>query len=128
MTIQDLPTINASLNGLSAVFLTIGYVLIKRGSKEGHRNCMVAALITSTIFLACYLTYHELLRRTTGSDMNRTPRRAGVESCSAFILRDICMQLTGQRVKMTSATQTCPSKLDKAVTWPSWLVSEKSGT
>lgn len=67
MTIQDMPTINASLNGLSAVFLTIGYVLIKRGRKDGHRNCMVAALITSTIFLACYLTYHELLRRTTGS-------------------------------------------------------------
>jgi uncharacterized membrane protein YozB (DUF420 family) len=67
MTVQDLPTINASLNGLSAVFLTIGYILIKRGRKDAHRNCMVAALITSTIFLVCYVTYHELLRRTTGS-------------------------------------------------------------
>ena len=67
MTIQDLPTINASLNGLSGIFLVAGYVFIKRGRKVAHRNCMISALVTSTIFLACYLTYHELLRRTTGS-------------------------------------------------------------
>ena len=58
MTITDLPAINASLNGLSTVFLTLGYIFIKRGQKDAHRNCMVAAFATSTVFLACYLTYH----------------------------------------------------------------------
>lgn len=58
MTISDLPAVNASLNGLATVFLTLGYVCIKTGRKDAHRNCMIAAFLTSTVFLACYLTYH----------------------------------------------------------------------
>ena len=41
MSIYDLPAINASLNGLSAVFLSLGYFFIKRGNKIAHRNCMI---------------------------------------------------------------------------------------
>ena len=58
MTIQDLPLINACLNALATVFLTFGFVFIKKGNKTAHRNCMVSAFVTSTVFLACYLTYH----------------------------------------------------------------------
>lgn len=58
MTLLDLPVVNGSLNGLSAVFLTAGYVFIKRRNQNAHRNCMIAAFVTSTLFLACYLTYH----------------------------------------------------------------------
>ena len=61
MSIHDLPAVNASLNGLSAVFLTAGFAFIKRGNKIAHRNCMVAAFCTSVIFLGCYLTYHTWL-------------------------------------------------------------------
>jgi putative membrane protein len=58
MNIHDLPAVNASLNGLSAIFLTAGFVFIKRRNEIAHRNCMVAAFATSVVFLACYLTYH----------------------------------------------------------------------
>ncbi len=58
MTISDLPAINASLNALSTVFLTAGFIFIKRGQINAHRNSMIAALITSAIFLGCYLYYH----------------------------------------------------------------------
>ncbi|MDD5139889.1 MAG: DUF420 domain-containing protein [Verrucomicrobiales bacterium] len=58
MTVHDLPAVNASLNTLSAVFLTMGFIFIKRGNKIAHRNCMIAAFTTSVVFLACYLTYH----------------------------------------------------------------------
>ncbi|MBG90060.1 MAG: hypothetical protein CMO80_24615 [Verrucomicrobiales bacterium] len=58
MTIQDLPAINASLNGTATVLLLLGFYFIKQGNKEAHKKCMVAALITSIVFLACYLTYH----------------------------------------------------------------------
>jgi putative membrane protein len=61
MTIMDLPAVNGSLNGLSAVFLSFGYFFIRRGNRTAHRNCMIAAFITSTLFLACYLTYHTYL-------------------------------------------------------------------
>src|SRR5882724_10925875 len=58
MSIHDLPAVNATLNGLSAIFLTLGFIFIKRGNKIAHRNCMITAFCTSVIFLTCYLTYH----------------------------------------------------------------------
>lgn len=61
MNIHDLPAVNASLNGLSAVFLTAGFIFIRRGNKIAHRNCMIAAFCISVVFLACYLTYHTYL-------------------------------------------------------------------
>ena len=65
MTILDLPAVNASLNGLSAVFLTLGFVFIKRGNKIAHRNCMISAFVTSIVFLGCYLTYHFMVKAVT---------------------------------------------------------------
>jgi uncharacterized membrane protein YozB (DUF420 family) len=61
MNIHDLPAVNASLNGLSAIFLTAGYIFIRCKNKIAHRNCMIAAFVTSIFFLACYLTYHGYL-------------------------------------------------------------------
>lgn len=61
MTVHDLPAVNASLNGLSVVFLTAGFVFIKRGNKIAHRNCMISAFCVSVVFLICYLTYHTWL-------------------------------------------------------------------
>jgi putative membrane protein len=58
MTVQNLPALNATLNGLSALLLLAGWVCIRRGHRTAHRNCMVMALGTSTLFLASYLTYH----------------------------------------------------------------------
>ena len=36
MTIQDLPLINACLNSLATVFLTLGFVFIKNGNKGDY--------------------------------------------------------------------------------------------
>jgi len=58
MTIHDLPAVNASLNGLSTVFIITGLVAIKTDRKNLHIASMVSALLSSTVFLACYLTYH----------------------------------------------------------------------
>ena len=58
MEIADLPAVNATLNGLAAIFLTTGYVLIRRGHRELHKRCMLAALTTSALFLVSYVIYH----------------------------------------------------------------------
>ena len=58
MSLADLPAVNACLNGLSAILLTAGFYFIRHGNKTAHRNCMVSAFISSTVFLACYLAYH----------------------------------------------------------------------
>lgn len=61
MSIYDLPAVNASLNGLSAIFLTAGFIFIRRKKIAAHRNCMISAFCVSVIFLICYLTYHSYL-------------------------------------------------------------------
>ena len=58
MQLTDLPAVNATLNGLAAIFLLTGYVLIRRGRRELHKQCMLAALATSALFLISYLVYH----------------------------------------------------------------------
>ena len=58
MSVSDLPAVNASLNGLSALLLGAGYACIRSGRRDAHRNCMMAALVSSTLFLSSYLVYH----------------------------------------------------------------------
>ncbi len=81
--VARLPSVNAGLNGLSACLLVAGWILIRRYRStptdgpnatsvgpatpggiwaqplvKGHIACMMAAVCTSTLFLACYLYYH----------------------------------------------------------------------
>lgn len=58
MSISDLPTLNAILNSISAILLVTGYGFIRQKNRNAHRACMVAAFITSSIFLTSYLIYH----------------------------------------------------------------------
>ena len=58
ISIYDLPTLNAALNGTSAVLLTLGYLFIRRKKVDLHKACMVSAFVTSTLFLVSYLIYH----------------------------------------------------------------------
>lgn len=60
-----LPSINASLNAVTAILLVLGYILIRRRAVTAHKLCMVSASITSTIFLGCYLYYHFYHGRTS---------------------------------------------------------------
>ena len=58
LTVQDLPALNATLNAISAILLMTGYVLIRMRRPIAHRNVMIAALVSSTLFLTSYLIYH----------------------------------------------------------------------
>ena len=71
MSIYDLPAVNATLNGLSAIFLTLGFIFIRRGNKRAHMRCMITAFCTSVIFLGCYLTYHIYLAWVLGRGPTR---------------------------------------------------------
>jgi putative membrane protein len=56
--ISLLPTVNATLNAMSAVLLVWGYLLIRRKRIDAHRRVMKTAFVTSCLFLVCYLVYH----------------------------------------------------------------------
>jgi putative membrane protein len=58
VTVSDLPALNATLNAICFVLLTIGYTLIRRGRVEQHRAVMIAAFCTSVVFLTSYVIYH----------------------------------------------------------------------
>ena len=53
MSLADaLPSVNATLNGASALWIVLGYRSIKQKNIPLHRFSMQAAFVTSTIFLA----------------------------------------------------------------------------
>ncbi len=56
--LSSLPSLNAGLNATSALLIILGYILIRQGAWTGHALCMCLALVTSTLFLISYLTYH----------------------------------------------------------------------
>ncbi len=53
-----LPAVNASLNAVSTLFLTAGYLFIRRREISRHRVCMFSAFAASALFLTSYLVYH----------------------------------------------------------------------
>lgn len=58
MDVTQLPTLNASLNGLAAVCLVAGFVAVRRRRIGAHRLAMLTAFGCSIAFLVSYLYYH----------------------------------------------------------------------
>jgi len=54
------PHLNAALNGMSAIFLLVGFTFIMRRDVARHRASMITASCLSGLFLISYLTYHGL--------------------------------------------------------------------
>lgn len=53
-----LPEVNATLNGLAAVFLLLGFVFVRRRRIGEHKACMLVATAVSAAFLVSYLIHH----------------------------------------------------------------------
>ncbi len=58
VSIHTLPHLNAALNAAASVLLVTGWVLIRSRRIAQHRACMIAAVITSALFLTSYVIYH----------------------------------------------------------------------
>ncbi len=58
ISISSLPAINASLNFVSTLFISIGWYWIRKGFWRRHMVCMIAAVTSSTLFLVGYIVYH----------------------------------------------------------------------
>ncbi len=52
------PALIAGLNGTSAVLLGTGRYMIARNRIAAHRACMIAAVVSSALFLVCYVYFH----------------------------------------------------------------------
>src|SRR4051812_7332025 len=72
MTISDIPPLNAALNALATVLITLGFIQIKAAQRahdtairsariQTHRRLMLAAGAVSAIFLVGYVS-HKVLK------------------------------------------------------------------
>ena len=57
MDVSSLTHVIAATNAATAVCLTVGYVMIRRGERERHRKAMLWALAFSAAFLVFYVVY-----------------------------------------------------------------------
>jgi Predicted membrane protein len=58
LAVDELPHLNAALNGVTIIFLAAGYYFIRGGDRQRHRLCMLGATAVSAAFLVSYLIYH----------------------------------------------------------------------
>ena len=58
LSVTDLPTLNAALNGAAIVLLAAGLLYIRAGRWKPHRLCMLGAVVLSALFLTSYSVYH----------------------------------------------------------------------
>lgn len=73
MNVQDIPALNAALNALATILITIAFVQIKAAQRAAdplrradgirrHRGLMLAAGAVSAVFLVSYVTHKALVR------------------------------------------------------------------
>lgn len=55
-----LPALNATLNAVSAVFLVLAYLAIRRRDVVAHSRRILVSLGASTLFLVSYIVYHSV--------------------------------------------------------------------
>ncbi len=127
-----LPHVNAALNALATVLLIVGWVLIKRRQEQAHKWTMLSAFGVSTIFLACYLFYHVVVKQGISTKFPTYPPDAIryfyyfillthivlAALVPVFAIRTIYLGLREQRAK---------HRWWARVTWPIWLYVSLTG-
>lgn len=128
MNVQDLPPINASLNALSTMFIVLGLVAIKSDRKQLHIFAMAAALVTSTLFLACYLTYHFNVVGVTRFTHSGWPRVAYL----AILISHSILAVATLPLVLLTVIPALRARWDRhrrlaRWTWPIWLYVSLTG-
>ena len=127
LSISDLPALNATLNGLSAVCLVSGYALIKRGERLMHQRCMIAALVLSSLFLVSYVVYH------ANAGSRPFPGQGIIRPIYFVILMThVVLAATIVPLALITATRGLRSQFDRHVriarwTFPIWLYVSVTG-
>lgn len=130
MNLTDLPAINASLNGLSAVLLTAGFVFIRRGNRDAHRKCMLTAFVSSCVFLVGYVIHKVLVVKGVNTPF------AGPEALKPFYLAMLATHVVLAMAIVPLALATIGLGLSGRFplhrrfarwTWPVWMYVSVTG-
>ncbi len=124
-----LPLINACLNGISAVLLIAGLVLIRAGRRDAHRRCMLTAFAVSCLFLILYLTHKYLLKSVhtpfRGPDFLKTPYY--IMLFSHILLAVSIPPLALITLRRGLAGQEALHRKIARWTWPLWMYVSVTG-
>jgi putative membrane protein len=127
VTISDLPALNASLNGLSAIFLITAYTLIRRGQRQLHKRFMLAALVTSAAFLVSYVIYH------ANAGSRPFPGTGAIRAIYfAILITHVVLAATILPLALTTTARGLAARYDRHVaiarwTLPLWLYVSVTG-
>jgi putative membrane protein len=133
MSLADLPAVNAALNGLSAVFLTVGYMRVRQGRLRAHKRFMVAAFVTSALFLVSYLTYHAYVAHVLQRGPTRFLEPAWFRPIYLFILlTHTLLAIVILPLVLTTLTRALRGRFDQhrqiaRWTWPIWMYVSVTG-
>jgi len=58
VNLNFLPRFYATINGVTAVYLVLALIAIKRKNMQAHRRYIRLSLLLSLLFLVCYVAYH----------------------------------------------------------------------
>jgi len=127
MEVRDLPTLNAILNLIAGILLTLGFVSIKRRLITRHRAFMISAVVVSALFLISYLIYHAQVGSVPYQHYNWTrivyfsiliPHVVLAAVMVPFILAALWYAFRGSFAKHTRITRWL---------WPVWMFVSVSG-
>lgn len=133
MSLSQLPALNAVLNSICSVLLIVGLIYIKRGNRVAHMRCMIAALITSTLFLASYLTYHYQMKQLYGTAHTKFVDPAWFRPIYLTILfTHLVLAIAILPLIAITLTRALRERFDKhrAIarwTWPIWMYVSVTG-
>lgn len=115
MTLSQLPTLNAGLNLTAACLLAAGFYFVKTGRVNAHRAMMVAALLTSVLFLTSYLYYHAHVGSKPYQGVGFLRTVYFTVLISHTILAAVIVPLI-----LTTLTFAVRGRFDKHRTWARW--------
>lgn len=122
-----LAALNATLNGLSAVFLLTGLIAIKNKRVDIHRRCMVTAFVLSVIFLVSYLTRFYLtgVHRYPGTGWTKTLYLTILSTHTS--LAAVTPFLAIRTLYLAARGRFEAHKKIARITWPIWMYVSVTG-
>jgi uncharacterized membrane protein YozB (DUF420 family) len=122
-----LPVVNATLNALTAVWLVCGYVAIKRRRIPVHRRFMIAAVVTSTLFLVSYLYYHSQVGTTRFQSHGWVRPVYFAILVSHTVLAAAIVPLVAITLARALRLRYIAHRKLARVTWPAWIYVSVTG-
>lgn len=99
--LRYLPKVYATINGVTAVYLVMALVAIKRKKMEMHRKYIRMCLLFSLLFLVCYVAYHITSSETIFGDINHDGVLDVMEKSAVSSVRGIYLFLLATHILLS---------------------------